>query len=53
MADVVFGLQTYVRQGTYARLPTLPFTPGNEGAGTVEAVGEVLHLPVLLTDMIN
>jgi NADPH2:quinone reductase len=32
-----------VRQGNYARLPTLPFTPGNEGAGIVEAVGTVRH----------
>ena len=31
---------TYVRAGTYAVKPTLPYTPGSDGAGTVEAVGE-------------
>ena len=33
-------VETYIRSGAYARLPALPFTPGNDGAGTVEAVGE-------------
>jgi NADPH:quinone reductase len=31
---------TYMRAGTYARKPALPFTPGSDGAGVVEAVGE-------------
>ncbi len=31
---------TYVRSGTYAIRPHLPFVPGGEGAGVVEAVGE-------------
>src|SRR5271170_2098970 len=31
-------IDTYQRSGMY-KVPT-PFTPGNEGAGTVEAVGE-------------
>jgi NADPH2:quinone reductase len=31
---------TYVRAGTYARKPPLPYTPGSDGAGVVEAVGE-------------
>ena len=31
---------TYMRAGTYALRPTLPYTPGSDGAGTVEAVGE-------------
>ena len=31
---------TYMRAGTYAVKPTLPYTPGSDGAGTVEAVGE-------------
>jgi NADPH2:quinone reductase len=31
---------TYMRAGTYALKPTLPYTPGSDGAGTVEAVGE-------------
>jgi NADPH2:quinone reductase len=32
-------VETYIRSGNYARLPQLPYTPGNDGAGTVEAVG--------------
>ena len=31
---------TYMRQGVYAVKPPLPYTPGSDGAGTVEAVGE-------------
>ncbi|HVO57996.1 MAG TPA: NADPH:quinone reductase [Dongiaceae bacterium] len=31
---------TYMRAGTYAIKPALPYTPGFEGAGVVEAVGE-------------
>jgi NADPH:quinone reductase len=30
---------TYMRSGTYAVKPPLPYTPGSDGAGTVEAVG--------------
>src|SRR5512133_1485379 len=30
---------TYVRAGTYARKPALPFIPGYDAAGTIEAVG--------------
>ncbi len=33
-------VETYIRAGTYARKPALPFTPGNDGAGVVEKVGE-------------
>src|SRR6266513_6326551 len=32
-------VETYIRAGTYARLPVLPYTPGNDGAGVVEQVG--------------
>jgi len=32
-------VETYIRAGTYARLPELPYTPGNDGAGVVEKVG--------------
>src|SRR4029077_16177654 len=32
-------VETYIRAGTYARLPALPCTPGNDGAGVVEQVG--------------
>ncbi len=30
---------TYMRAGTYAVKPTLPYTPGSDGAGIVEVVG--------------
>jgi NADPH2:quinone reductase len=32
-------VETYVRAGTYPRLPKLPYTPGSDGAGEVETVG--------------
>jgi NADPH:quinone reductase len=32
-------VETYIRAGKYARLPGLPFTPGNDGAGVIEQVG--------------
>jgi NADPH:quinone reductase len=32
-------VDTYIRAGTYARKPELPYTPGADGAGTVEDVG--------------
>ncbi len=32
-------VETYVRAGAYASTPTLPYTPGSDGAGEVEAVG--------------
>jgi NADPH:quinone reductase len=31
---------TYMRNGTYAIKPPLPYTPGSDAAGTVEAVGQ-------------
>ena len=31
---------TYMRNGTYAIKPPLPYTPGSDGAGVVDAVGE-------------
>src|SRR5512132_544568 len=33
-------VDTYMRAGTYARKPPLPYTPGSDAAGVVEAVGE-------------
>lgn len=33
-------VDTYLRAGTYARKAALPYTPGTDGAGTVESVGE-------------
>jgi NADPH:quinone reductase len=32
-------VETYIRTGTYASKPTLPYTPGNDGAGVVEEIG--------------
>src|ERR1700726_1289745 len=31
---------TYMRNGTYPIKPPLPYTPGSDGAGVVESVGE-------------
>ncbi|XP_041886951.1 quinone oxidoreductase isoform X2 [Corvus kubaryi] len=33
-------VETYIRSGTYARKPALPYTPGSDVAGVVESVGE-------------
>lgn len=33
-------VDAYMRAGTYPRKPALPYTPGTDGAGVVEAVGE-------------
>jgi NADPH2:quinone reductase len=32
-------VDTYIRAGVYPRKPSLPYTPGTDAAGTVEAVG--------------
>ena len=32
-------VDTYLRTGIHAHAPSLPYTPGKDGAGTVEAVG--------------
>ena len=32
-------VEVYIRSGTYPRKPTLPYTPGSDAAGVVEAVG--------------
>ena len=32
-------VETYIRAGKYSRLPKLPYTPGNDGAGVVEKTG--------------
>lgn len=32
-------VETYMRAGKYPALPKLPWTPGNDGAGTVHSVG--------------
>lgn len=33
-------VDTYIRSGTYAALPSLPYTPGADAAGVVESVGD-------------
>src|SRR5438093_7161527 len=33
-------VETYIRAGKYARLPALPYTPVNDGAGVVEQIGD-------------
>lgn len=33
-------VDTYIRTGTHAQKPDLPYTPGKDGAGTVAAVGK-------------
>lgn len=32
-------VETYIRSGTYALKPRLPYTPGSDGAGVIEKVG--------------
>ena len=40
-------VDTYIRSGNYGALPQLPYTPGSDAAGIVEAVGaEAQDLPV-------
>ena len=33
-------VEAYIRTGQYARLPDLPYTPGGDGAGVIESVGD-------------
>jgi NADPH2:quinone reductase len=33
-------VETYIRAGKYSRLPKLPYTPGNDGAGAIEKTGD-------------
>ncbi|XP_066481557.1 quinone oxidoreductase [Tiliqua scincoides] len=33
-------VETYIRSGTHAKKPSLPFTPGSDVAGVIEGVGE-------------
>ena len=36
-------VDTYIRSGQYASLPSLPYTPGSDCAGIVKAVGSAVH----------
>src|SRR5215471_10705001 len=38
-AGGVNPVDTYMRAGTYARKPPLPYTPGTDGGGLIESVG--------------
>lgn len=40
LAAGVNPVDTYIRAGAYPRKPVLPYTPGTDGAGTIEALGE-------------
>jgi NADPH:quinone reductase len=33
-------VETYIRAGVYPRMPTLPYTPGMDGAGVVMSIGK-------------
>ena len=33
-------VDTYIRSGTYQRLPNLPYTPGFDAAGVIERIGD-------------
>jgi NADPH2:quinone reductase len=33
-------VDTYIRSGVYPRKPSLPYTPGTDGAGVIESVGK-------------
>jgi len=33
-------VDTYIRAGAFHPVPSLPYCPGNDGAGIVEAIGE-------------
>lgn len=37
-------VDTYIRAGGYGRVPQLPYIPGMDGAGVIEAVGEAADL---------
>lgn len=39
-ASGVNPVETYIRSGNYPNLPPLPYTPGSDGAGIVESIGD-------------
>ena len=46
MAAGVNPVDTYIRSGTHSIRPALPYTPGKDAAGIVEAVGEGVGIEV-------
>src|ERR1700757_4882505 len=40
LAAGVNPADTYARTGNYAILPPLPYTPGTDGAGVIESIGD-------------
>ena len=42
-------VETYIREGQYAKLPELPYTPGTDAAGDVERVGKNVTTVKVLT----
>jgi NADPH2:quinone reductase len=36
-------VDTYIRAGTYPNKPDLPYTPGTDAAGIIEAIGSAVH----------
>ncbi|HIG45273.1 MAG TPA: NADPH:quinone reductase [candidate division Zixibacteria bacterium] len=42
-ANGVNPVDTYIRSGTYAVKPDLPYTPGSDAAGTVSSIGSGIH----------
>jgi NADPH2:quinone reductase len=40
-------VETYIRSGAYANRPPLPYTPGADGAGVVDALGEGVPGPAV------
>jgi NADPH2:quinone reductase len=45
-------VDAYIHTGTYARKPTLPYTPGTDGAGVVEAIGTDVGSAVKVGDRV-
>ena len=35
-------VDTYIRMGLFAQLPTLPYIPGLDGSGTIEKIGSLV-----------
>ncbi len=46
-------VETYIRSGTHAVKPSLPYTPGNDAAGVVVAVGSGVSNVKVRTTAVN